>query len=282
MAFMAKQPFTHCSWGIVALSCLVAGLGSVFSGCALLYPERSTPIRGLVSEDRYVPPPPKDVLFVAIKSARIPPKTRDGRSWDKMGGSAPDPYAILFVNDQEIVRTVVVSNSLRPAWPNPSPVNIRIPNKAKVRLEVWDDNALVSHPICSQGIRDIQDVASVGQMEIACDSGASVVLVVEPPKARLGIGLYYEARGKEAVVTRVIDASAAGRAGLQVGDRILSVAGRRILAMESGELEGIFSTQSGVGFSIEVRSPNGEVRKVRLADEPMYPVKGEGIELLFE
>src|SRR5512138_2992596 len=93
-------------------------LGLFISGCAVFYPQLSTPVRGAVSEDRYDPPPPKDVLFVAIAKARIPSKTRDGRSWDKGSGAAPDPYAILTVDGKETLRTSVVSNSLRPHWPN--------------------------------------------------------------------------------------------------------------------------------------------------------------------
>lgn len=248
-------------------------------GCAMLYPERSTPLRGVVPEDRYEPAPPKDVLFVALKSAHIPPKTRDGRSWDKMGGAAPDPYALLFINGEEILRTAVASNSLRPEWDNPTPANLRIRGADKVRVEVWDDNALVPHPICNQGIRDIAEAVGVGSLEVECESGATVTLVVELPKARLGIGLYYEKRGKSALVTRVISASAAGRAGLAAGDQILSVSGNAVATMESGELEGFFSSESGAGFDLEFRSPGGETHKVTLRDEPMYPVKGEGIEL---
>lgn len=280
MVLMAKSWSVCRSIGIGAFLVLLAAGELALSGCAFLYPERSTPLRGAVSEDAYTPPPPKDVMFVALKSARIPPKTRDGRSWDKMGGEAPDPYAILFVADQEVLRTSVVSNSLRPEWPNPVPANLRIPRAAKVRVEVWDDNALVSHPICNQGIRDIEEAVGVGTLEVECDSGATVILVVEPPKARLGIGLFYEVRGKEVFVSRVIAASAAGRAELKPGDQILSVSGHPIRELESGELEGLLSMESSKGFDMEIRSLGGGARYVHLRDEPMYPVKGEGIELL--
>jgi hypothetical protein len=252
------------------------------SGCVLLYPARSTPVRGALSEDRYEPPPPRDVLFIAFKAATIPPKTRDGRSWDSVGGSAPDAYGVLFINGEEALRTVVVPNSLHPVWPNPTPVNLKVPASAKVRVEVWDDNALVSHPICVQGIHDIQDASAVGQFEVDCDSGASVVLTVQLPKARLGIGLFYEARGKTAFVSRVVAASAAGRAGLTAGDQILSAEGRPVAQMDAGDLEGIFSANSSRGVTLEVTGSSGGTKKITLRDEPMYPVKGEGIELLVE
>jgi hypothetical protein len=260
---------------------LLAGcMGMAVSGCGVFYQVRSTPVRGAVSEDRYQPPPPKDVLFVAFKQATIPPKTRDGRNWDSVGGAAPDTYGILFIDDEEVLRTVVVPNSLHPVWSNPPAVNLKIPDSAKVRVELWDDNAMVSHPICIQGIRDIQDAASVGQIEIDCDSGASVVLAVQLPRARLGIGLFYDVRGKTAFVSRVVGASAAGRAGLTAGDQILSAEGRPVAQMADGELEGMFGANSSHGITLEVVGSGGGTRKITLRDEPMYPIKGEGIEIL--
>src|SRR5512145_1481669 len=270
------------SQGTVMKRVIIGCLGLSIYGCAVFYPQLSTPVRGAVSEDRYDPPPPKDVIFVAIAKARIPSKTRDGRSWDKGGGAAPDPYAILTVDGKETLRTSVVPNSLRPHWPNPSPMNLRIPRSAKVRLEVWDDNAIVSHPICNQAVRDLHDAADIGQTEVECENGASVTLVVRPPKARLGIGLTYEVRGKEAYVSRVIAASAAGRAGLEAGDQILTVDGKRVESMAAGELESIFNGKSASGVVLEVRSGGGGKRKVNLSDEPMYPVQGEGIEFAAE
>lgn len=260
-------------------------LGAAFScslalwGCAILYPTLSTPVRGLVPEDAYDPPPPKDLMIVSLKSARIPNKTRDGRSWDKVGGDAPDPFAVLFVDEVEVLRTPVASNNFEPKWPAPKTFNLKIPTKAKVRVEVWDDNALVPHPICNEPIHRLQDAAELGESEINCESGAVVVLTVRPPRARLGIGLFYELRGNEAFVSRVVAASSAGRAGLKPGDQILRADGRLVKQMKSGELESIFNGKSRHGVDLEVRVAGGGTRKLKVADEPMYPVKDEGIEL---
>jgi hypothetical protein len=253
-------------------------LSAVLSSCGLFYPIISTPLRGAVSEDNYKPPPPKDVVLVDIASAHIPQKTRDGRSWDQGGGAAPDAFAVLFIDEQEVLRTPVQPNSFHPTWPRTTQFNLKIKHDAKVRLEVWDDNALVSHPICNETVRDIPEATAVGTLEVECESGARVTLTVEPPKARLGIGMFYELRGKQAFVWRVVAASAAGRAGLKAGDEILSAQGRPVAAMGSGDLEGIFNGDARGGVELEIRSVNGERTKVRLRDEPMYPVKGEGVE----
>lgn len=253
--------------------------GLALWGCAILYPTLSTPVRGSVSEDAYDPPPPKDLLIVSLKSARIPSKTRDGRSWDKVGGDAPDPYAVLFVDEVEVLRTPVASNTIEPKWPDQESFNLKIPVSAKVRVEVWDDNALVPHPICNEPVYHLQDAVELGESEINCESGAVVVLAVRLPKARLGIGLFYELRGDEAFVSRVVAASSAGRAGLKPGDQIIKADGRPVKQMKAGELESIFNGKSKRGVDLEIRVAGGGTRQLTVADEPMYPVKDEGIEL---
>jgi hypothetical protein len=264
---------------LLALGCCLA---SSLAGCAVLHREISTPVRGVVSEENRDPPPPKDLVFVAVKEATIPPKTRDGRVWDSVGGSAPDVYAVLFVDEKEVLRTVTVPNTLRPVWPPPTPVNLRIPHSAKVRVELWDDNALVPHPICNQSVHNLDEAADAGETEVECDSGATVVLTVQEPKGRLGIGLFYELRGKDVFVSRVVAESSAGRAGLRTGDQLMSADGRAIAGMTDGELTNLFNVKGRLGVSIEVRGADGETRRSTLRDEPMYPVKGEGIELLVD
>ncbi|HEY5955515.1 MAG TPA: PDZ domain-containing protein [Polyangiaceae bacterium] len=259
-----------------SLSCVFS---LVLCSCGLFYPIVSTPLRGAVPVDQYKPPPSKDVVFVAIASAHIPTKTRDGRSWDKGAGAAPDAYALLFIDEQEVLRTEVQPNSFHPVWSAATTFNLKVRQSSKVRLEVWDDNALVSHPICNEVVRDLPDAASVGTLEVECESGARATLIVEPPKARLGIGLFYELRGKAAFVWRVVAESAAGRAGLKAGDQILSAQGRPVSSMGSGELESIFNGDARGGIELEIRTTVGEHRKLRVRDEPMYPVKGEDIEL---
>ena len=135
--------------------------------------------------------PPSDVFYLWVQSAHVPTKTPDGRSWDKLGGSAPDVYAILFVDQVEVARTVIVPNSFEPNWTDSKPTNYKVTPKTEVRVELWDDNTLVSHPICNQVVKDIADAASVGSVELNCESGASLVITVTPPKAKIGLGFSY-------------------------------------------------------------------------------------------
>jgi hypothetical protein len=254
------------------------GVLSGISGCAVVYAEQGTPIRNPTAEQALEPEPPTDVFYIAVKSARIPQRTRDGRAWDKMGGSAPDVYAILFVDQVEVSRTDVVPNSFEPEWKDNKPTNYKILPSTEVRVELWDENTLVSHPICNQVIKDIAEAVSVGSVELNCDSGASMIVAVTEPKAKIGIGLYYGKRGNEAFVTKVIGASSAGRAGLRPNEQILRVRGKTVASLTTGELESLMNASAKSGILLEVKGEDGEVRKVELREEAMYPVLGEGIE----
>jgi hypothetical protein len=249
------------------------------AGCAIVFSEQATPIRNPSPDQVLEPEPPSDVFYLWVQSAHVPTKTPDGRSWDKLGGSAPDVYAILFVDQVEVARTVIVPNSFEPNWTDSKPTNYKVTPKTEVRVELWDDNTLVSHPICNQVVKDIADAASVGSVELNCESGASLVITVTPPKAKIGLGFSYEKRGKEVVVTKVIAASSAGRAGVRPNEQIISVRGKLVSSLTTGELESILNAVIKAGIPIEIKGDDGEVRKLELREEAMYPVQGEGIDL---
>lgn len=245
----------------------------------MIYGELSTPVRSVPPGTEVTPEPPSDVIYLTVSGARIPQRTRDGRSWDKGAGSAPDPYAIVFIDQVEVARTDIVSNSFEPKWTDAKPVNYKIAPATEIRVELWDDNVLVAHPICSQVLKDVLEATSVGSMEVNCESGAALELTVLPAKARLGMGLFYERRGGNAIVTRVVAASSAGRAGVRPGDQLLSVRGRAVAQLTAGELESILNSNAKGALQIELRGSDGELRKIELQEEAMYPVRGEDVEL---
>jgi len=273
-----QRPNCHPT-GLVAFVALCLNLLGHLSGCSLVYPEIGTPIRSPANDQPLEPEPPSDVLYLSVKSARIPSKTRDGRSWDRLGGSAPDVYAVLFVDQVEVQRTDVIPDSFEPTWKDPKPANYRITPTSEIRIELWDENALVSHPICNQVVDKIADSADVGELEVSCDSGATVLITVAPPKAKIGMGLFVEIEGKIAKVTRVIAASSAGRAGIKPDERLVSVRGRTVASMTQGELESVLKANASGGLPIEIKGKDGEMRKIELREEAMYPVQGEGVDL---
>src|SRR5690349_6700603 len=100
--------------------------------CGAVYPQLSTPVRTPPPSAKLMPPPPDDLLFVKFAGAVIPKQTRDGRSWDSVGGSLPDAFAKLFVDGKVILETPVQGNTLTPTWPDQRKANYRIREGANI------------------------------------------------------------------------------------------------------------------------------------------------------
>jgi hypothetical protein len=260
-----------------ALSALaiVAVFGSV--ACGVVYPEVQTPLRTPPPGFSLAPPPPDDLLYLRFEGADVPPRTVDGRAWDE-GGGAPDPFAKLIVNGKEIIVTPVESDTLRPKWADQVRANYRIARGSAVRVEVWDRNAIKSRPICTEAISDLHGkVDTEHPLEIDCESGARVRLIVEPAHGRFGIGLYYELHTEGAYVTRVLAESPARRADLAAGDEIQRVQGLDVRTMEEGKLQSLINANASLGIEMTVRRGETPPRKITLKDGAIYPVIGEPV-----
>lgn len=245
-------------------------------GCGVVYPEVATPLRMPPPDFKLEPPPPGDLLYIRFKGAVIPPRTRDGRKWDTVGNAAPDPYAKLIVNGKELILTPVQSDTARPTWPDQKHANYRIPSGANVKVEVWDSNALVAHPICHEEVLDIHDQVELEHArEINCDSGARVLLLVEPAHGRIGLGFYYEVGTDHGAITRVITESPAAREQIKPGERIVAVQGKPVDGMVDGQLKSLINANSAMGVTLRLREPNGRERDVTLKDGGVYPAWDE-------
>jgi hypothetical protein len=240
------------------------------AGCGAVYPELSAPLRPAPSGVELSPPPPDDMLYVAFESAEIPERTRDGRRWGSVGGSAPDPFGKIMIEHKELLRTPVQANTLKPTWPDAVRGNHRIAKGTQLKVELWDSNPLSNHPICVKTLRRIHDEAASGSLEIACDSGARIRLAVGPARAQVGLGFHYELRTQDVVVTRVVPESPAGRVGLEAGDRIINIQGKPVASMTEGEPQSAINTHSRGGRNLTVERANGRVEDLSLKEGPIY------------
>jgi len=111
------------------------------------------------------------LLYIDFVKAEIPARTRDGREWDSLGGSPADPFAKLIVNDREIIKTPIQSNTLAPTWPDQKRANYRISTDATVRVEIWDSNTLNNHRFASRSFANLTSRRD-DTHDVDCSSGA--------------------------------------------------------------------------------------------------------------
>jgi hypothetical protein len=217
-------------------------------------------------------------VFLKFANAHIPTHTRDGRQWDSVGGSAPDPFAKLLIEDKEILLTPVQANTLSPTWPDQKLGNYRIPHGVPVHVELWDSNAINNHPICVESIANILAVASDEQnLELRCDSGATIEIVVQPAHAKFGLGLYYELGSDDIQITRVVGESPAGRAKLTRGDQLLRIQGRDVKGMDPDSARSLINANVSTGVTFSVKHADGSTAEVTLKDGPIYPTLDEDV-----
>lgn len=275
MRLMSKLPSAS-ALRIAALGVLL----SMLPACGAVYPELSTPVRTAPTHLTQIPAPPEDLLFVEFGGAVIPTRTRDGRQWDSVGGSMPDAFAKLLVDGKEILITPVQSNTLKPTWPGQRRANYRIRLGASVRVELWDSNPINNHPICVSEVRDLHSEAvAEGPIAIECSSGAEISLIVDPAHSRLGVGLSYELRRDEVVVTRVLRESPAARAGLQRGDQLLKIQGKVVKTMAEGEAQSLINANAATGVTLWVKKVDRQELELKLKEGPIYPLVDEDIPL---
>ncbi len=248
-------------------------------GCGAVYPEVATPTRAVPSGREVAPPPPPDVLFIEFEKAIIPRQTRDGRKWDSVGGDAPDPFAKVMVNGEEIIKTPIESNTLHPKWPNQVRANYRIRRDAKVLVELWDSNPIHNDPICRTSVEFIHDKAGGGTSELLCNSGARILLRVEKAQPVVGLGLYYELQSQKVKITRVIQHSPASRAGLVPNTEITAIQGQAVKQLDADQVRSMINANAPTGLKLDVRLPDGTTKQVELKEAAMYPLVSEKVEL---
>lgn len=253
----------------VRMAVSLLAVGPTF-GCAAVYPEIATPVKPVPPGRELMPPPPTDVLYIAIRQVEIPPRTRDGRRWDELGKGAPDPYAKIFLNDHELFVTSTQSDTFKPTWPDAPKQNYRVDKEATLMMEIWDDNALHSQPICSKVFKNLHEEAlQNGELRGMCDGGSRIRIDLKPAQAKFGLGLFYELRTESVVVTRTLPLSPASRAGLAGGEEIVEVMGRPVRKMNSAELRSAINANAPQGVTLKIR--HGDVFKdVLIQEGPIY------------
>ncbi len=178
------------------------------------------PPQGML-ESGVLRPPPDNLRRLDFVSAELPPSRPDGRTWDDDGD--PDLYAIVYRDDQEIYRTPVVRNSLRPQWTNAG-FTARLDPHARFRIELRDDDPPLSDLVAETHFTGVPTGALDGSnILLRLEGPANVSIHSGPPSPMLGMGVEYEVHESYLRVLSVEPASSGAVAGVQVGDRILAI-----------------------------------------------------------
>jgi hypothetical protein len=220
------------------------------------------------------PPPPKDVYWVAIASAKVPARNRGGQLWDEVGGW-PDPLAVLYVDDTEVMSAEAASDTLTPKWDSPKG-NVRIPDGATLRVEVADDDGLQDLPIgkATHGPPTATDL-SEGRMVLSLGNRAELVLRVEPAHGLMGLGFDYQVVSGVTVVEKVLEHSPAGRAGLEVGDQIVAVGDRQLSDASSAAVESTIDSIGNKPTRVVVKHKSGTSETFAIGVGAVYPLYDE-------
>lgn len=248
-------------------------LGTV-TGCGVIYPEVNTPVREPLP-GQPLETPPKNVRWVGFDGADLPALSRSGHRWSSPD-TMPEPYVKLFVNGEPLLATQPEGQTLKPTWKNAPTGNFYLNVGDRVKVELWDARAMRNRPI---GLRDYgrleQSDLNRQLLTIDMDSGAQVRLRIEPPRARVGYGLFYELRTKSVYVTRLFEQSPARRAGIFAGDQILVIDGHAVNQMNEGQIRTLFNSQRPEGLVLTIRKPSGHQRNIKLQQGAIYPLFSE-------
>ena len=252
--------------------CAALVLALALTGCPALFPELSTPITAAPKDVELSPPPPPDRHYLEIKGAKIPEKTRDGRTWDSVFGSLPDPLLKIFVNDAEIIVTNSEANTLEPVWADAPRGNFAIAAGDKLEVQLWDANALASTAIGKRDQTLTADMIDSGQVELELSGGGRVTLAIGPARAVWGAGFWFELRNAGARISRVVDGSPASRAGLVDGDKVLQIDGKPTDGMSVNEIRSALAAIPSAGRALDVQHSDGSTLQVTIKEGPIYPL----------
>jgi hypothetical protein len=220
------------------------------------------------------PPAPSSVLWVRPTAAVIPTRTAGGKLWDDVGGW-PDAFAVFTVNGREVMRTEVVTDSLKPKWVYEGG-NFEISAGAELRIDLFDADALKDIPIGSARFSaPTREELASGELELDIGRRGLVRLAIAEAQALLGLGFDYMFVRGDCVARQVLKHSPAGRAGMRVGDQIVNIAGRKVKAMGPKDVMSAFNAVPAKGILVVVLHEGGTTQSMTLLEGPVYPLHGE-------
>ncbi|MBW2458461.1 MAG: hypothetical protein JRI68_28435 [Deltaproteobacteria bacterium] len=220
------------------------------------------------------PPPPSGLLWMRPVAAVIPTRTAGGKLWDDVGGW-PDAFVVVTVNDREVMRTEVATDTLKPKWSHPGG-NFEVPSRAELRVDVFDADALEDIPVGSARFASpTQEELASGEIELDIGRRGLVRVAIGDPRAQLGLGFDYMLFKGQLLARQVLKHSPAGRSGMRVGDDIVSIAGKKVKTLTPFGIKSAFDSVPAKGIQVVVLHEGGTTQSMTLVEGPIYALHGE-------
>ncbi|MBN1606065.1 MAG: PDZ domain-containing protein [Polyangiaceae bacterium] len=248
---------------------MVALALTAVASCGAVYPELRTSVRDVDEGDVVGGTAPRQMAYIEFERARVPPRAPDGRPWSEAGDELPDPVARLIVDGRTLIETPVEEDTLTPTWPNQRRANYRLRPRSRATVQLLAHGTMNDRLICAKNVGDLRAEAELGRVELVCDNGARIWLLVQPARPKFGLGLFYELRINQVFVSLIVEDSPAGRAGLRVGDEIIALDGKWVRSMDEAQVRSMFNAGAANGLRITVRTAAGP-REVVVKEGPVY------------
>lgn len=235
----------------------------IASSCA--YPRRTISLNPASVEDGSSTDAPPDLWRLTIVSAAVPHEQRSGLPWDD--GDGPDVYVRVFRAGTQIFETPVLDDTTAPVWNATLATNVTLPRTSELRFEVYDADGVSRDPVGIVRSNGLPDAALPGaEAAIPLDSpGAALTIRADQPRPHRGVGIrVVEERSDALLVIEMEQYSPAGRAGVEVGDRILEIAGASVAQTGGPAAASALSQLAGRGGALKIETPDGETRDVQL------------------
>lgn len=214
-----------------------------------------------------------DVFLVTVGSVRADASRPDGRPWDDGAGTAvaPDLFVKLLRNDVEVIRTETVPDTAMASFGDSRARSLRLGAADVIRFEVWDDDPGAPELVARFEVPPpTPEHLAQGLWEIGPSAPMQLLSIrLAAPRSMIGTGIRWEARAGALQVLEVALDSPAAQAGVEPGDRIVTVDGQRVRGVATPALEELFRGAEGSQMRLEVEH-HGQRRTVDLARATVF------------
>jgi hypothetical protein len=244
---------------------LLLAAAAVLSACA--YPRRATSLSPVRSAAFIVGPggTPSDVYSFTVVSAQLPERNRGATQWDDNGG-LPDPFVRLYRDDVLVWESPTIDDTLTPQWNASPPRNVHIPRSARIRLEVWDRDAIGGDPVgIWRGVGLPPNARPGIEARVLLEGESFLTIRVDAPQPHRGLGIrLFEVHDGDLEVLEVEPYSPASRAGIVPGDRIVGIGNQTVSQLGGNRAAGALSMAVERQETLRVRNRQGAERTVEL------------------